>query len=164
MGGGGRSSGYQALKFLPPRTAHNSPITPHQRYKCPDPLLPKLTAPQGELDSSPLLPLDGNVGEWTKGKGSLASEAGAQPLPRQEKGGWTSTVSSSQECRGLWGGRASPLRPLTLEQPFSFAADNPRALRQLPGKLGGSLEEVSPHVADAVLIQDLGISAAQGEF
>lgn len=50
-----------------------------------------------------------------QGERQLSSEAGAQPLPRQEKGGWTSTVSSSQECRGLWGGRASPLRPLTLK-------------------------------------------------
>lgn len=122
----------------------------------PRPSPPQTGSPQGDLDlPSPLLPLDGSVGGLTRGEKALSTESRGPALPRQEKGDWASAVSSSQECSALWEDKG-PLRPLTL-------TGGPSALQpallghrgRFQANLEADLEELHPHVPDAVLMQGL---------
>lgn len=134
--------------------------------------MPRPSSPQ--TDSHPrghtsLLPSHGlwmEVRENQPG-GEAASPVKQGPAPPQTReGDRASTMSSSQECRGLWGGGAGPLRPLIPQgQPFSFAAHSLGAPRQLPGVPGGSFRGIQspcgPHRPHLRSIPELNLSPSQ---
>ena len=132
-----------------------TPVTPHQGCKCPDPLLPSLAAPKGTWTSLPLCCLWREVlGDWHGERKPCQRSPGAQPfLDRRRVTG--PLLRAHPRSAGHFG-RTRVHRPLTL-------TGGPSALQpailghrgRFQANLEADLEELPPHVPDAVLMQGL---------